>query len=206
MAVDDDATTDRCSHTHQATLHQTVSCRAEVAPRWPVSTELPSTDIRTLIDSEVLRMLSYDAPSGLVLLLDRELAVLVDVSLCVDPWSSAWARERLGVIMVIGHLEISPVCGFVRSRHLSHIAKPYSCCDALPTICSVTSLYLLDAAADPNYPRVCPCPCYRPSSRAARASSHAGGRSGHGAVELCYRRRRNVLRKSISLIQVFGGL
>ncbi|KAG7446229.1 uncharacterized protein BT62DRAFT_104840 [Guyanagaster necrorhizus] len=53
------------------------------------------------------KLLSYDPVTGLGILLDHDAAVLVDVSLCVDHWSGAWVRERLGGIMVIGHLEKS---------------------------------------------------------------------------------------------------
>ncbi|KAK0225965.1 hypothetical protein IW262DRAFT_727672 [Armillaria fumosa] len=53
------------------------------------------------------KLLSYDPIAGLGILLDHDAAVLVDVSLCVDHWSGAWVRERLGVIMVIGYLEKS---------------------------------------------------------------------------------------------------
>ncbi|KAF8893989.1 hypothetical protein BD779DRAFT_1669499 [Infundibulicybe gibba] len=53
------------------------------------------------------RMLSYDSSTGLVLLLDQDVSVLVDVSLCIKPWSSSWVRERLSTLMIIGHLEVS---------------------------------------------------------------------------------------------------
>jgi len=53
------------------------------------------------------RMLSYDSLTSLVLLQDQDVAVLVDVSLCVDK-TSAWVREKKCVVMVVGHLEESP--------------------------------------------------------------------------------------------------
>jgi hypothetical protein len=53
-------------------------------------------------------LLSYDTATALILLLGKDQAVLVDVSLCVDP-SSSWVRERLGVLMIIGHIENSSV-------------------------------------------------------------------------------------------------
>jgi len=51
------------------------------------------------------RLLSYDDATALILLLDKNRAVLVDVSLCMESWCSSWVRERLGVLVVIGHLE-----------------------------------------------------------------------------------------------------
>lgn len=54
------------------------------------------------------RLLSYDIATALILLLDKDQAVLVDVSLCVNP-SSSWVRERLGVLMIIGYIETSSV-------------------------------------------------------------------------------------------------
>jgi hypothetical protein len=55
-------------------------------------------------------MLSYDSISALVLIQDEDTALLVDVSLCVDPKSSGgWIRERKGIITVIGYLERSLV-------------------------------------------------------------------------------------------------
>jgi hypothetical protein len=55
-------------------------------------------------------MLSYDSITALVLLQDEDTALLVDVSLCVDPKSSGrWIRERKGIVTTIGYLERSPV-------------------------------------------------------------------------------------------------
>ncbi|KAG5221033.1 hypothetical protein IMY05_C4479000800 [Salix suchowensis] len=51
------------------------------------------------------RVLCYDPTSALLLLVDKETALLVDVSLCVDRWSGPWLRERLAIAMIIGHLE-----------------------------------------------------------------------------------------------------
>lgn len=61
-------------------------------------------------------LLSYDIATALILLLDKDQAVLVDVSLCVNP-SSSWVRERLGVLMIIGYIEtssVSPRCEYYR--------------------------------------------------------------------------------------------
>lgn len=52
-----------------------------------------------------VRMLWYEPRSGLVALVDGDRAVLVDVSLCVTPESSAWVREYLCQLVVLGHLE-----------------------------------------------------------------------------------------------------
>ncbi|KAF5380397.1 hypothetical protein D9615_004526 [Tricholomella constricta] len=54
-------------------------------------------------------LLAYDSVTGLILLLDGNQTILVDATLCVDPWSGSWVREHLGTIRVIGHLEASPV-------------------------------------------------------------------------------------------------
>jgi hypothetical protein len=54
-------------------------------------------------------MVSYDGLTGLALLLDEEIGVLVDVSLCLDNWPE-WGNETKGAVMVIGYLERSPVC------------------------------------------------------------------------------------------------
>ncbi|EGO00046.1 hypothetical protein SERLA73DRAFT_52538 [Serpula lacrymans var. lacrymans S7.3] len=52
------------------------------------------------------RMLSYDPQTALVLLHDQEKALLVDVSLCIDPQTSGrWVRERKNIVYVIGYLE-----------------------------------------------------------------------------------------------------
>ncbi|KAG6876245.1 hypothetical protein C0992_000371 [Termitomyces sp. T32_za158] len=55
------------------------------------------------------RLLSYDSTSGVVLLVDEDHAVLVDVTFCVDGGMGGWVRERLGKVMVVGHLEAVPV-------------------------------------------------------------------------------------------------
>ncbi|KIM92027.1 hypothetical protein PILCRDRAFT_810024 [Piloderma croceum F 1598] len=55
------------------------------------------------------RMLSYDSMTALVLLQDEDTALLIDVSLCVDPKSSGrWIRERKDIVTAIGYLERSP--------------------------------------------------------------------------------------------------
>lgn len=53
----------------------------------------------------MLRLLSYESDTGLILLLEGDAAMLVDVSLCVD----RWVREHLSVIMVVGHVEACSV-------------------------------------------------------------------------------------------------
>lgn len=56
-------------------------------------------------------MLSYDPLTALALVYDEDAALLIDVSLCVDPYTSGrWIRERKGFVMVLGYLERSPVC------------------------------------------------------------------------------------------------
>ncbi|KAF4567504.1 hypothetical protein EYR40_006507 [Pleurotus pulmonarius] len=52
------------------------------------------------------KVLCYDPTSALLLLVDKETALLIDVSLCVDRWSGPWLRERLATAMVMGHIEI----------------------------------------------------------------------------------------------------
>ncbi|KDQ57752.1 hypothetical protein JAAARDRAFT_194034 [Jaapia argillacea MUCL 33604] len=55
------------------------------------------------------RSLSYDPETQLILLGDRDALVLVDVSLCADPYKgSSWIREDKSIIMAIGYLERSP--------------------------------------------------------------------------------------------------
>ena len=53
----------------------------------------------------MLRLLSYESDTGLILLLEGDAAVLVDVTLCVD----RWIREHLSVIMVVGYVEACSV-------------------------------------------------------------------------------------------------
>ncbi|KIK94984.1 hypothetical protein PAXRUDRAFT_141733 [Paxillus rubicundulus Ve08.2h10] len=72
------------------------------------------------------RMLTYDAETALVLLHDASSALLVDVSLCVDPdvilsveiannelkdrtVDHHWALERKGYVWVVGYLERADV-------------------------------------------------------------------------------------------------
>jgi hypothetical protein len=55
-------------------------------------------------------MLSYDSITALILLQDEDRALLVDVSLCVDPkGSDRWIQEKKGIITVIGYLELASV-------------------------------------------------------------------------------------------------
>lgn len=65
-------------------------------------------------------LLSYDATTGLILIVDEKEAVIVDVSLCVNPWSSAWARDDWVTVMAIGYLESSLVGFCVVSILKSH--------------------------------------------------------------------------------------
>lgn len=62
-------------------------------------------------------LLSYDATTALILIVDENKAILVDVSLCVDPWSSAWAREDWATLTTIGYLEASLVGFWIRVLH-----------------------------------------------------------------------------------------
>lgn len=55
-------------------------------------------------------MLSYDEMTGILLLEDQGAGVLVDVSLCIDE-GAVWARERKGIVMVIGYIERAEVSG-----------------------------------------------------------------------------------------------
>ncbi|KAF9474551.1 hypothetical protein BDN70DRAFT_815524 [Pholiota conissans] len=56
------------------------------------------------------RVLAYDAPTGLVVLIDKGHGLLVDVELSLGDGaeSAVWVTERLSTIMVIGHLERTP--------------------------------------------------------------------------------------------------
>lgn len=56
-----------------------------------------------------LRVLAYDAYTGLALLRERDAAVLVDVADCVSEWSKTWLRERLCTVTALGRLERAPV-------------------------------------------------------------------------------------------------
>ncbi|KAF8976592.1 hypothetical protein BDQ17DRAFT_1551144 [Cyathus striatus] len=49
-------------------------------------------------------MLSYDATTGMIVLMEERHGVVVDVSLCVE-CSATWVGERLSKIIVIGHVE-----------------------------------------------------------------------------------------------------
>jgi hypothetical protein len=63
-----------------------------------------------IVSNNADRVLSYDSITALILLQDEDTALLVDVSLCVDPKGSRkWIQERKGVITVIGYLEHSSV-------------------------------------------------------------------------------------------------
>lgn len=64
----------------------------------------------SILSIDCARMLSYDLLAATVLLQHNDAAVLVDVSLCVDPKTSGrWIREKKDVISVVGYLERSPV-------------------------------------------------------------------------------------------------
>ncbi|KAF8919752.1 hypothetical protein CPB85DRAFT_1429242 [Mucidula mucida] len=47
------------------------------------------------------RLLSYDAITSTIIIVDGTIGLLVDVSSCLD----SWVRERLGTVMVIGDLQ-----------------------------------------------------------------------------------------------------
>ena len=71
-------------------------------------------------------MLSYDPITALVLLQDEGAALLIDVSLCVDPKSSGlWIREKKDVVTVIGYLDRSLVGHAVLSL------KQFCCTDRI---------------------------------------------------------------------------
>ena len=55
------------------------------------------------------RVFFYDVVSGFIVLVDKANGLLVDMSGALDGQSGIWATERLSVIMVIGHLELSTV-------------------------------------------------------------------------------------------------
>ncbi|KAF9024839.1 hypothetical protein BDZ89DRAFT_954413 [Hymenopellis radicata] len=51
------------------------------------------------------RLLSYDAITGTIIIVDGTIGLLVDVTSCLD----SWVRERLGTVMVIGDLQRTAV-------------------------------------------------------------------------------------------------
>ncbi|KAK7466458.1 hypothetical protein VKT23_005179 [Stygiomarasmius scandens] len=53
------------------------------------------------------RMMCYSEESGLILLVYKHKAVLVDVSLAIGPFSH-WVNDRFITVTVVGHLEKSP--------------------------------------------------------------------------------------------------
>jgi hypothetical protein len=53
------------------------------------------------------RVFFYDVVTGFIVLVDKANGLLVDLSGALDGQSRLWATERLSVIMVIGHLEVS---------------------------------------------------------------------------------------------------
>ncbi|KAJ7251560.1 hypothetical protein B0H12DRAFT_1119590 [Mycena haematopus] len=53
------------------------------------------------------QVLGFDAQTGVMLLWVRDVAVLVDASNCVNPWTE-WAKERLCTIEAVGYLEHAP--------------------------------------------------------------------------------------------------
>ncbi len=55
-------------------------------------------------------MLVYYEDTSTVILIDGDVGLLVDVSLCLDACSTGrWITERLSSIMVIGHVESADV-------------------------------------------------------------------------------------------------
>jgi hypothetical protein len=61
------------------------------------------------------RLLSYDFDANLALLVDGDIGLIVDVSLCID-WLGKWCKERLVPVMAVGHVEVSKVI---------HLALPF---------------------------------------------------------------------------------
>lgn len=54
------------------------------------------------------RLLAYDVSTGLALLVERDLsrALLIDVSMCVDPSRTApWLRDKRSVVIVTAYVE-----------------------------------------------------------------------------------------------------
>ncbi|KAJ4483279.1 hypothetical protein J3R30DRAFT_3698058 [Lentinula aciculospora] len=51
------------------------------------------------------RMMCYDATTGFMLLCDKEDALLVDATLCLDRSAKVWVQDTFCSIQVIGHLE-----------------------------------------------------------------------------------------------------
>ncbi|KAJ3801037.1 hypothetical protein GGU11DRAFT_308867 [Lentinula aff. detonsa] len=51
------------------------------------------------------RMMCYDSTTGFISLWDKEDALLVDVTLCLDPSANVWLQDNFCSIQVIGHLE-----------------------------------------------------------------------------------------------------
>lgn len=47
----------------------------------------------------------YDSTTGFILLCDKDDALLVDVTLCLDRSASIWVQDNFCSIQVIGHLE-----------------------------------------------------------------------------------------------------
>ena len=83
----------------------------------------------------MVSLLSYDIATALILLFDKDQAVLVDISLCIDFSSGSWAQERLGVLMVIGHLETSAVKFSLEARrHINAHGYPFKEQLPIPTI------------------------------------------------------------------------
>ncbi|KZT27969.1 hypothetical protein NEOLEDRAFT_1059228 [Neolentinus lepideus HHB14362 ss-1] len=59
------------------------------------------------------RVLSYDSANGCILLEDEKYALVVDVTLCIDPFKEqAWLRDRKEAVMVFGYLERLEVSDF----------------------------------------------------------------------------------------------
>jgi len=105
--ADDDH--DRRSHTHLH--HGAFISRLSALPQQTASVTPVSNVNDHLIGRKLRligRMLSYDSIAALVLIQDQDTALLVDVSLCVDPRTSGkWIRERKSMVFVLGYLERS---------------------------------------------------------------------------------------------------
>ncbi|CAL1707765.1 unnamed protein product [Somion occarium] len=63
------------------------------------------------------RVSSYDVKSATMVLRDEDESVLIDISLCLDPFKSySWLRETNAPVMVVGYLERVPVSRKTRTK------------------------------------------------------------------------------------------
>lgn len=64
-------------------------------------------------------MLSYDAETGLIILIEGKHGLLIDILLSLDSQSLLWATERLSTVITIGRLEHSKVSIFADQYNAS---------------------------------------------------------------------------------------